>query len=453
MPQTRASIGIDWGTHSSKWTWTCLESDSAKVLQGPYKILRSEVCLENGTNRIFLDTDAPRAGSVYISSVKGKLIKNPDQPFWGGLQKRIWLSLGELVSFSLWFLLGEVYQNLYTTVGRQPEEVDVRFSLPNWVDIAEGAVGRACYKQAAKVACHIFANERDGWSCNSRPLREQWQRAVQGALRTLNISDDSEIDADHHGFRTMLRRPHDIGKGIKFRFVAESSAAGLTGLRAAEEEEKKFLRKILVVDVGAGSTDIGYVIRSPLRQESGANEALCQLPPANTCQIAGEDLTRRIVEIYRSRGQDIGFDEAERRKTVGEDKEWLIYPAVQEWVRGIAEHVQRYVIDIPDYSWLPELPGLLVLITGGSGVVAGLREEMLSATARGLRQRGISADVINATSPMILNLEGPAARDANRLAVALGAASEDLPKLNYFSKLDPRVGKPTVRLHPSWTGP
>ena len=349
-------------------------------------------------------------------------------------------------------MLGEANQNLCSTVARQPDEIDVRFSLPNWVDIAEGAMGRGCYKQAAEVACHMFGSDREAWLRSSRPSREQWRSSVQDALEALEVSDDSPIDTDRHGFRTMLQGHHDMGNGIKFRFVAESSAAGLAGLRATEDEESRYLKKILVVDIGAGSTDIGYVIRSPLKNDSGPAEALCQLPPANTCQVAGEDLTRRIVEIYRSRGGDHGFDEAERIKTVGEDQEWLTHPAVTDWIRGIAEHVRRYVSDIPDKRWLPEMPGLQVLITGGSGVVAGLREAVISATTDGLRHGGIPVDVINVTTPMILRLEGPAERDVNRLAVAIGAASEDLPRLAYFQTLDPPMLRPTVRVPRPWTG-
>lgn len=452
MPQTKASIGIDWGTHSSKWTWVWSESDSSRVLQGPYKILRSEVCLEESTKRIFLDVEAPRADSVFISSVKGKLIQNPDQSFWAGRLRRIKLTLGELVSFSLWFLLGEAYQNLCSTIEKQPEEIGVRFSLPNWVDIAEGAVGRACYEQAAKVACHMFAGDREAWSRTPHLLRDQWQEDIQRVLQELSISDDSEIDTDRGGFRSMIQRDSNVGEGVRFRFVAESSAAGLAALRVTEEDESKYLRKILVVDVGAGSTDIGYVIRSIPRKDSGSHEALCQFPPANTCQIAGNDLTRRIVGIYRSRGEDIGFDEAESRKIVGEGKEWLTHPAVTDWVRSIAEHVQRYVSDVPDRYWLRMAPGLQVLITGGSGIVDGLRDAILSTTKEGLKRCGVSTDVIDLTSPMTLELDGPAARDANRLAVALGASSEDLPRLTYIPKMDSPMPKATVRAAPSWTG-
>ena len=453
MPQAKASIGIDWGTHSSKWTWTWSESESSKIAEGPYKILRSEVCLEKDVgNKIFLSDEAPQRGSVYVSSIKGKLIKNPDAPFWAGPQKRVRLTLGELVSFSLWFLLGEAYQNLYASVGNRPDEIDVRFSLPNWVDIAEGAVGRACYEQATSVACYLFASDPGAWQAVSRPMREKWQELVQSALKVLDISDDCEIDTDRQGFRSMLQRTHGAAGGVRFRFVAESSAAGLAGLRRTDEEENKYLRKILVVDVGAGSTDIGYVIRSVPPKDVGTSEALCQLPPANTCQIAGEDLSRRIVEIYRSQGRDISLDEAEIIKIAGEDSEWLTHQAVTDWIHGIAEHVRGYVYGIPDRRWLRYLPGLQVLVTGGSGVVAGLREAILSAAADGLRQRGISSSVIGATIPISLALEGPAAQDANRLAVALGAASEDLPRLSYLQKLDPPMQEPTVRVAPSWTG-
>lgn len=457
MSLTQAAIGIDWGTHSSKWTWTCLESDSSKIIRGQFKILRSEVRFDGDTHKIVLVDEPPPTNSIYAQAIKGKLIKDPDGLFWVGPRKRIKLTLGELVSFSLWFLVSEAYNNLCDSVGTEPDEVEVRFSLPNWVDIDEGAVGRAWYEQAARVACHIFAADRKEGSRVFSPVREEWQLRVQQALGELNISDDSEISRDHEGFSVLLQRPpYKIAEGVAFRFVAESSGAGLAGLRNEEMEagieENKYLRKILVVDVGAGSTDIGYVLRSIPPARSGAREALCQLPPANTCQVAGAELSRAIVDIYRSRGDVIGFDEAERLKTVGENKEWLTHPAVAEWRRTISDHVRRYVTDVADKRWLHLVPGLQVLVTGGSAVVPGLREEILAAATDALKQRVIPLDVVVATSLIGLRLEGPMANDANRLAVALGAASEDLPRLSYFPKLDPPMPVSTVRPRPSWTG-
>lgn len=449
MSDGKALIGIDWGTHSSKWTWVLLGPDAGEVV-GPYKILRSEVCLDND-RQIFLNDEAPPSGSVYVSGVKGKLIDNPDGPFWVGPQRNIRLTLGELASFSFWSLLGQAYDNLCRNEMGRPEELDVRFSLPNWVD-TQKVVGRACYEQAAKVACHLFSSDREAWSRAPRPSVDEWQRKVRGVLDFLTLSDDSPIDDSRDGFRLMVNRVLDAGEGFSFRFVAESSAAGLAGLRRASNADSGYLLKILVVDVGAGSTDVGYVIRSVPPRGTAANEVLCQLPPANTCPIAGNNLSRRIVEIYQSQGIEIGMDEAERRKVGGEDNAWQTHPAVTDWIRSISEHVRAYVLGIPDARWLPEMPGLLVLVTGGSGVVSGLREDILSGVAQGLRERRIPASVIDATKPMNLALTGPAAKDANRLAVALGAASEDLPRLSYHNQLDPPMPHSTVRMPRSWTG-
>lgn len=454
MSQTQASIGVDWGTHSSKWTWASLESDLDSASSGQFKILHSDVLLDSSSHKIGLSSDPPTSDSIKESSIKGKLIRDPDVAFWGGPRRRSKLTLGDLVSFSLWFLLGEAYESVCVNTGKEPDNVEFRFSLPNWVGINEAAVARASYEQAARVACHVFVKDRRSWSRLPNPVREDWQASVRHALEELRISDEFEINASTKDFASLLEQTFTVAQGVTFRFVAESSAAGLTGLRDLEGELEghKYLRKILVVDVGAGSTDIGYVLRTIPQGKSSANEVLIQLPPANTCRFAGEELSRCIVEIFRSRGDRISLDEAETRKTIGEDKDWLDHPAVDEWRRSIAEHVLSYVTDIPDQRWLPENPALQILITGGSGVVGGLGERILEAAKTGLERRGVSQGVIAATSLMRLNLEGPAANDANRLAVALGAASEDLPKLTYYAELGPPMPVQTVRPVRSWTG-
>lgn len=79
---------------------------------------------------------------------------------------------------------------------------------------------------------------------------------------TFDISDESPIDTDPYAFRTMLQWVSEVEAGVRFCFVAESSAAGLAGLRRTGDEDRGFLLKLLVVDVGAGSTDVGCVIRS-----------------------------------------------------------------------------------------------------------------------------------------------------------------------------------------------
>lgn len=452
MSTTTASISIDWGTHSSKWTWRYSEPNLSETVIGPYKIVYSDVRLNDEDRRIFLSDEKPAKGSIYASSIKANLIRDPDEPFWVGPRKRMKLTLGELVTFSLWSLLGEAYESLCSALGKEPNRVDIRFSLPNWVDIDEGAAGRGSYEQAAKVACYIFASDRRAWGKNQQPVREDWQAQVGKALSALNISDDSEINTDSDGFRSVLQQKFRVDNDIEFRFVAESSAAGLSGLRDEEADvEDRYLRKILVVDIGAGSTDIGYLIRSIPVEAPDRSEVLIQLPPANTCQIAGADLTHRIVEICRSQGELIPFEEAEIRKITGEDKGWLEHPSVEQWKSSIAEHVKRYVAGIPDEHWLPLLPPVHLLVTGGSGVVDGLQEEILAAVKEGLQERGISANVIDTTRGMSLSLEGRNANDVNRLAVAWGAASEDLPRLSYYDRLERPMHVPPVRAIPSWT--
>ena len=51
MSLTQASIGIDWGTHSSKWYWTRSGSYSSKV---GFNIVLSDVRLEQAVIGFFL---------------------------------------------------------------------------------------------------------------------------------------------------------------------------------------------------------------------------------------------------------------------------------------------------------------------------------------------------------------------------------------------------------------
>jgi hypothetical protein len=47
MSDFTALLGIDWGTHSSKWLWK-IAGDDGSAREGRFKILRSDVRLENG---------------------------------------------------------------------------------------------------------------------------------------------------------------------------------------------------------------------------------------------------------------------------------------------------------------------------------------------------------------------------------------------------------------------
>jgi hypothetical protein len=438
---SQALIGVDWGTHSSKWNWTTGDGDYFD--RGEAKILRSDVCVDS-SDQIYLSTDPPREDSVFESGIKGTLIRDPNGAFWEG-RRQIKLTLGELVCFSLWTLLSDAYENLRKTAANEPEEIDIRFSLPNWVGLPGAAVARAKYEQAAWVACYMFGQDREGWLRSPKPSRASWRAAVGRALDELNLSDDSE--RSNKDFREAIQARIKVDDRISFRFVAESSAAGLTGLSEFEGANRPHLTKILVVDVGAGSTDIGYVLRTV----PGGDKKLVQLPPANTCEVAGEALTRCLLEICRIQGEKITFREAESRKLVEKDQDWLNHPSVIEWKRGIAEHVRTYVADIADERWLPEKPPLQVLVTGGSGIVAGLQDAVLLAVKKGLEQRNIHPNLINGTNLMTLDTKGRWTINVNRLAVALGAASEELPELSYQPSLGPAVSEVPARAAQGWT--
>src|SRR3989442_15754467 len=99
----------------------------------------------------------------------------------------------------------------------------------------------------------------------------------------------------------------------------------------------------------------------------------------------------------------------------------------------------------------PIEPSLHVLITGGSGIVTGLQEEILTAAKNGLEQRNVDPRVIDGTALITLDTDGPYANDVNRLAVVLGAASEELPTLSYHDSLDPPTSDVPVRAKRGWT--
>lgn len=440
MRDFTALLGVDWGTHSSKWLWKIAEDDGS-AREGRFKILRSEVRLES--DALAMLVDAPLKGSVFKSSLKRHVIQYPDGPFWDGRLRNIGMSLGELVAYSLWHLAREAYEDLVEQVGAIPHRIEIRFSLPNWVDGPESAEARARYEQAARVACSLMrlGNERE----TLRIPRGEWRDSVAGSLATMEVSDETAVNYAEDGFRRTLEKIFRVDDRLTFRFVAESSAAGLAGLRKTGELPPGYLHKILVVDVGAGSSDIGYVIRSV---NDGRKEGLSQLPPASTCQTAGDDLTKRIIDVFREKGRSISFDEAEAAKIGGRTDEWVKHPTVADWIESIASHVSEYVRNIPDESWLPTVnPPLDVLVTGGSGAVPGLREALTLSVESALRSRFGGGS----TRTISLELPSPYDRDANRLAVAMGAASEELPLLAYFQRLDRRIERSRVSAPPRWT--
>jgi hypothetical protein len=445
-------LGIDWGTHSSKWAWTTVDDDNHQE-SGTFGILRSDVWVDARSHLVLTD-DAPPQDARTVGFIKNKMIKSPEAAFWEGPLRSFPLTMGELATFSLWFLLCEAFASLHAKAKVSLSSADVRFSLPNWVGTRDAAYARASYEQAAAVACRLFHQTMNGSKGTTvRITIDQWRKLVTDARRELNVHDQTVVLDDPDGFRKLIESAHMSPMHSGFRFVVESSAAGLLGLRRGLDlwDSKSQVLNLLVVDVGAGSTDIGYVLRT-FPKVGTAKVVLCQLPPASTCSVAGEDLTLRIQEIQRAKGHSISRDEAELMKISERNSTWTANPTVKEWVEKIASHVCSYVQSLPDKRWLPFPPGARVLVTGGSAVVPGLKAAVVDAVKNGMKANGIDFRVIEGVDAMDLALKGPVALEANRLAVCLGSSDADLPRLAYHSRLGPPAPHPTVRAtRGSWT--
>lgn len=448
----RGILGIDWGTHSSKWAWTIVDDDNHQE-SGTFGIRRSDVWVDPQGHLVLTD-DAPPKDARTVGFIKNKMIKSPEAAFWEGPLRSFPLTMGELATFSLWFLLCEGFASLHAKAKVSLANTDVRFSLPNWVDTRDAAYARASYEQSAAVACQLFHQTmKESNGTVVMMTIDRWRTLVTDARRELGVNDQTVVLDDPDGFRKLIESKHVSSKHPAFRFVVESSAAGLLGLRRGFElwDSKSQVLNLLVVDVGAGSTDIGYVLRT-FPKEGTAKVVLCQLPPAPTCSVAGEDLTLRIQEIRRAKGQSVSRDEAELIKISERNSTWSAHPTVKEWVEKVASHVCSYVQSLPDQRWLPYPPGARVLVTGGSAVVPGLKSAVVEAVKKGMNAKGIDARVIDGVDVMDLALKGPLAREANRLAVCLGSSDADLPRLAYHSRLDPPATHPTVRAtRSSWT--
>lgn len=125
---------------------------------------------------------------------------------------------------------------------------------------------------------------------------EKWKQLVEKACNDLAFPEDNKIKISDMTLTEY--KPSDFYNGtpnhdiLKWRYLVESCAAGLPYLRTIVLNSPPGvpgLGKLLVVDVGAGSTDIGYMLRTISVNSSSEN--LLYFTPAPTCPIAGNKLT------------------------------------------------------------------------------------------------------------------------------------------------------------------
>ena len=397
-------FGVDWGTHSSKWIAIIGKTDT--TLAGE---IHSSTLVRIGNKLIFPHGQNIPAGDERIDALKGKLIQDPlGQSFWDADRIDTHTSLGEAVCFSFCCLLTDIFQKLAEEgVSKDSDTIiEIGFSLPNWLRGIDKKSTYAAihFHQAAKVSCWIFEQmQGKDLPAPGKPYSiTEWKECVTEARSNCRIDEmplsDEKLTETIYSFNT-----------FKWSYLVESCAAGLPYLRtitmSIERDSPPGLHglgKLLVVDVGAGSTDVGYMLRTISLEKK---ENLFYFPPAGTFSIAGNELTQRLWEYYEQQGQRMTWAEAESRKLT--DTGWADLEFVNEWEGQIRRHIKEYIKGVPDKRWLPADVPLQIVVTGGSGVVPGLKDQIKKGVYDGLLERDIPKRIIERATLIHFGLYSP----------------------------------------------
>ena len=332
-------VGIDWGTHSSKTVCRTRVGYLPELPLFSSRVNREADGLTFSPNEEAIEEEN--------KPLKELLIQDPlGQHFWNSDRLDVGTSLGEAVAFSLCCLLVD-------TIGRLPHgtEVELGFSFPNWLaDPTKAAQAAASnFRDAVATAIGLYAAHPRGElpHASTRFSLVKWKQMVKVSRAKLGNSLDELPDFDVTNITTVPFRLGDFN----WRFLFESGAAGLPYLRHMELEDVRDLpgfAKVLVVDVGAGSTDVGYMVHAQNPKTSG--EKFYYFPPARSLPEAGNALTEGLRNHFRERGERMTSGEAEARKLGS--VEWSDQRFARAWMRRIAEHVEEYVGGIDDQMWL-----------------------------------------------------------------------------------------------------
>ena len=434
----RSFLGIDWGTHSSKWVYQHEHKSGAPIIGEMW---------DSGVSRIENDLVffplENRARDIHRETgLKRKLIQDPDQSFWDGPRPKLGVTLGEAVVFSILSLLLDAERVIKRKkLSLRGTSLTVRFSHPNWIEDTN-IRALQCFRDAAVVALNIFLGQ--GSPQKAAEIRFQvdaLRRSVAEARRLLTDLRDFPEMYIHSQFQKCIHG--DVG-AVQWSLVFESCAAGFPYLIDGEQDifeedlrklsVNRRIRKILVVDVGAGSTDSGYLIRTvrPRDSQKIMRPLLLWLPAANALEVAGRWLTDKILFDMKQQGRRVTPVEAEQFK-ITQAHSWIKKPYLREWCGLISDSVGEYVSGIRDDVCLPKEPNLEVVVTGGSSAVEPMRTAVLDKVRGALKDRGCAA---GANMLKVASLKSVASgyREVQiaQLAVALGASDPYLSELKSY---------------------
>ena len=437
----RLWVGVDWGTHSSKWWYTAEAASGKQVQPNALPSVVDSTIYRSGDDLLVGRERARIKRDLADARLKRLLLKDPQgASYWDAIREGIGISLGDAALLTLGCMLGDVAshvaaENLELTPST---EVQLRFSLPNWIGSdSEHAAARKRIYQTTVICAGLI--ELVGWErlpmIGAKVNSSEWRNIV---TRVRSMPDVQQVlGRCPNNFAEMVEGNHSIG-GISWRLVAESSAAGYIPLCQLLREvprgskTQKHWVKLLVVDVGAGSTDAGYLVSS--RRVDDSELLMNYLPPARTLDYAGEQLTEMLRDYYlREHNRDLSVEEAETMKLTASDK-WNSQQFVTDWRERIAKSVADYIFHVPDEARLgePAIGGLKIVLTGGSGLVPALDDAVRAAVIDSLGRRGVPGNVASRTE--VVKLRPRIASDpidAARRAVSTGSAQSDFAELAY----------------------
>ncbi|HEV2396607.1 MAG TPA: hypothetical protein VGS27_06685 [Candidatus Sulfotelmatobacter sp.] len=440
-----ACLGVDWGTYSSKW---CYQDSIGRIVVGGMWDSR---VWRVGDSLAMFSQSRRYLGEKGVAALKRKLIHDPGQAFWEGERSDIKASLGEAVVFSLATLLLDAAGKLKSAGVdfAKAERIRVRFSHPNWIS-PEAVAALQCYRDAAVIALSVLkAGLADADVANDSlavPLTAIKQ------LISARQSHAASLDRfpREYEYKAYSKCAMGVDDGVEWNFVFESAAAGFPYLAEMEPglfegditpSDAKF-RKILVIDIGAGSTDAGYMLRT-IRLDSRTlkpNEPiLIWMPAAAALDMAGTWLTDQIYADWHQQGRKATRTEAEDYKTSGVT-DWYSKPYVKKWCDDVASHVAHYIAGVQDNMRLPHKPFLELVVTGGSSAVTPVKACLLDHVKEALLARGIGSGVVDGTTvtqPYVAALKqgGYSETQMAQLAVSLGASHPRMVDLTHYDRL------------------